>query len=385
MIVEIRDVDFRNKGAQLMLHAIVENVRPHSEVPFFVLNARTGGAEDRARAGIDGKVLWKYRSRYPLAARVYNALPAVLPRAYRRRAGIVALDEVDAVLDASGYAFGDPWGGFKGETAARYLETLSSLGARTVLLPQQFGPFRRDDTGQAFGSILDAADLVYARDRYSFKWAEQVRPGLASLRRAPDFTSTVQGRVPPACEVGEDHVLIIPNSKMVAKTPPETAAAYRTFLAECAGLFRREGVPFAVLLHEDSDGDRQLASQLEAAVGSPLLIIREWDPLVIKGIIAGCRATVGSRYHGLISALSSGIPSVGVGWSHKYRALFEDFGCAEYLVDMGDPLTDSLDKVRTLIDGTAHRTLEPRLTAARQRYADETRMMWDTVNALLAA
>lgn len=385
MIVEIRNVDFRNKGAQLMLHAILQNVRPGGEAPLFVLNGRTGRTKDRARAGIGGKVLWKYRSRYPLAARVYNSIPAVLPRAYRRYAGIVAVEEVNAVLDASGFAFGDPWGAFKAEMAARYLELLSSLGARTILLPQQFGPFQRPDSRHQFGSILDTADLVYARDRYSFDWAAQVRPELRTLRQAPDFTSSVPGHVPEDCEVGGRHVLIIPNSKMVAKTDPPTAAAYRTFLTECARLFTREGVDFAVLLHEDSDGDHQLARQLQVELGRPLSIIREWDPLAVKGIITRCHATVGSRYHGLVSALSSGVPSIGVGWSHKYRALFEDFGCPEYLVGMSDPLDEIMAKVRTLFDGTAHGRLAAALATTSQRYRSETRDMWAAVNRLIAA
>jgi colanic acid/amylovoran biosynthesis protein len=52
----------------------------------------------------------------------------------------------------------------------------------------------------------------------------------------------------------------------------------------------------------------------------------------LKGVIQQCDAVVAARYHTLVAALSMGIPSLAVGWHHKYEGLLglvgqERFAC----------------------------------------------------------
>lgn len=51
-----------------------------------------------------------------------------------------------------------------------------------------------------------------------------------------------------------------------------------------------------------------------------------------KSIIGASYMAVGSRYHFLIAALSSGVPCAALGWSHKYNDLFDEFGLEEYVL-----------------------------------------------------
>lgn len=61
-------------------------------------------------------------------------------------------------------------------------------------------------------------------------------------------------------------------------------------------------------------------------------------------MIGECDLMLGSRFHALIAALSSGVPSVAIGWAHKYPELLGEFGM-EHLVFDHDALTpDALIK-----------------------------------------
>ena len=89
----------------------------------------------------------------------------------------------------------------------------------------------------------------------------------------------------------------------------------------------------------------------EAAGGTP--IVKETNPLHIKGILGACDAAVGSRFHGLVSALSQGVPSLATGWSHKYQRLFEDYGFSEGLVSVTDSdevLKEKIDLIESMND-----------------------------------
>jgi colanic acid/amylovoran biosynthesis protein len=132
---------------------------------------------------------------------------------------------------------------------------------------------------------------------------------------------------------------------MVDKTARAVSSAYVDALFRCMAWARGRGFEPFVLIHDFED--RALARTLRGSMEGGLLVI-DPPPAVAKGIIASCKAVVGSRYHALVSALSQGIPAVGTGWTHKYRALFRDYGCEENLVERfesGSELEDTLDRV----------------------------------------
>jgi colanic acid/amylovoran biosynthesis protein len=114
---------------------------------------------------------------------------------------------------------------------------------------------------------------------------------------------------------------------------------------------------------------------------SKLPIIEEADPRILKGIAARCVLMVGSRFHGLVNALSQGVPSIGTSWAHKYEALFADYGRSEWLVD---PLQDA-ERGNGLLQsilqeyGLHRRHLLERSETLRR----QTEAMWEEVEAAL--
>src|SRR5690554_3465273 len=108
MIIEIRKAGFINKGAELMLHAVVQKVKQRYPEATLVI------APTHEKAG---RPFSKFAplGLYPKASLWYKGLQlgnlaAVLPKRIREMYGIVLEREVDVVLDAAGFSYSDQWG-----------------------------------------------------------------------------------------------------------------------------------------------------------------------------------------------------------------------------------------------------------------------------------
>ena len=102
MLVEVIGTGFENKGAELMLHAVVQKVS--TAFPDALLAMEPSGGHDflkRAKLGLYQKVWFR---------RFGISLGRLIPSEYRESYGLVLDNEVDVVLDASGFLYSDQWG-----------------------------------------------------------------------------------------------------------------------------------------------------------------------------------------------------------------------------------------------------------------------------------
>ena len=72
----------------------------------------------------------------------------------------------------------------------------------------------------------------------------------------------------------------------------------------------------------------------------------------MKSIISKCHIFAGARTHSTIAALSSGVPTLSLGYSMKARGLNQDlFGSQDYCVDTNNMTEDLLlDKINLLLE-----------------------------------
>lgn len=384
MIILIKGVQFRNQGAHLMLLAVRERlagILPEARIAL----APGPNSPYRQRARLDTLQI------LPLSWRGLdlNGLSACSPpalRSFGHRYGIVTECEVDAVLDASGFAYGDPWPARLMHYAAGEVLRLARRGRPYLFLPQAFGPFGRAGWARRrFAAALHAAAVVCPRDPESRAHLLTLAPELkGALPVIPDFTLGLAGDAAAARRwgVGCGTVLLIPNSQMVGErnASRESRARYGETMVVLGRAALRRGYDVRVLNHSGAD-DRPLCARLARELGgSP--VIEEDCPLATKGVIGAAAAVVSSRFHGCVSAMSQAVPCLGTTWSHKYAALFEDFDMSEWLAADAVP-AGALGRFERLL--AMREPLAARLIARRPTLEARVEEMWMQVATALSA
>ncbi|OPX87376.1 polysaccharide pyruvyl transferase family protein [Pelotomaculum sp. PtaB.Bin117] len=95
----------------------------------------------------------------------------------------------------------------------------------------------------------------------------------------------------------------------------------------------------------------------------------------LKGIISRCDLFMGSYMHACIAALSSGVPTIVLGWAHKYKGIMSLVGLDEFVFDYQSTSLEHLieatlkqwkdrEKVRRYLSEKAEQARESALQAA---------------------
>ena len=305
-----------------------------------------------------------------------------MPASVRRTATFIPPRNIDILLDASGFGYGDFWGLDK--LQRRLTDRLASwktVDNKAILLPQALGPFKGPGMAEAFRRAAERLDLIYVRDAASIAFVEDVLDGQAAVRRAPDFTNLLQPGLPPRLEDLRGASYVIPNEKMVAGKGDAGHARYLAFLADTVGAMRASGREPMLLLHEGRN-DHRLAAALNARLDTPLPVVDEPDALVTKALIGAADLIVSSRFHGLVSALSAGVPALACGWSHKYRELMTDYGCADEMVDL-EGEGDTHLAVAAFLERARNSAFRTSIADHAKQEKAKSRAMWDEVIAVI--
>jgi colanic acid/amylovoran biosynthesis protein len=381
--VEIKGVQFVNKGAHLMLLAVLERLRTIAPDAQVVL-APSPGSPYRQRAALGAWQKLPLRWRSLDLTTLGNAVPEPVTRLMRRY-GVLTEHAIDAVLDASGYAYGDAWGAHALRATAAELQRYGRRGRPYCFLPQAFGPFEQTrEAAAGFGRALAGATLVCARDEDSRAHLRSIAPALGDrLLLCPDFTIGLAPAPPDSLRdrVHARSVLLIPNANMVRDR--RATADYVELLARAGRWARAHGYEPCVLNHEGA-ADAPLCTAIADALGTDgprPAIVDEADPLATKALIGAAAAVVCSRFHGCVNALSQGVPCLATSWSHKYEALYADFGVRDWVLRAGA----DAPAVEDLLAATLARRTDANaaLTAKRAVLLGQIERMWQRVAAAL--
>jgi polysaccharide pyruvyl transferase WcaK-like protein len=376
-LILIRGVGFVNKGAELMLYAILEKMKQNYPSAKFALETnRSASYEKRALLGLYQKPrFFRFGLQF---GRIFEYFPSVI----RRTLGLVVDKDIDVVIDASGLSYSDHWGPRSAHELSKSCKRWKKNGTKVILMPQAFGPFKNKKIRKYLRTVIKNSDLIFARERISYEYLANIVGDHKNIKIGPDFTNLLEGVVPEEFDSASNRFCIVPNYRMIDKTNSSTSEAYLPFMINVTQIaFNNDLKPF-ILVHEGED-DLILAKKIQNAVDSSINIIKEEDPLKIKGILGLSSAVVSSRFHGLVSSLSQGVPSLATSWSHKYEMLFKDYDFPEGALDITLSKEQLYENMDWIINQNKKSELTNKLQKSSQKIKLESIEMWSKVFSII--
>jgi polysaccharide pyruvyl transferase WcaK-like protein len=377
MNILIDNVGFINKGAELMLNAVRDKMLklfPESDFilrPGLLNSKKSGFYELR-----DQKSQWMI----PL-----NIIPTWITKLSFK---YVSAQKISLIIDAGGFRFGDQLELYYSEKIIEkwinFYKDLKNRGCKIVLLPQAFGPFNNELSRRYIEGIFPFLDLCIARDEKSYKYLEELF-GKKKIKRFPDFTNIY---MPVLSEKRKDElsgfenkICIIPNSRMITNTSSEVSNSYIQFMVYISKTLIREGYEIFLLNHEGPD-DELLMKKI-VVNGLDVRCLTGLDADNVKYLIGKSKIVITSRYHGLVSALSQGVPGYCTSWSHKYEQLLKDYNFTEGLLDIFNHEICINQIFSQLEDSRSFEKSRIKLNEKANEEKYKTELMWDEVKKIL--
>lgn len=346
--VFVDGVGFNNKGAWMMLEAIVQAVR--SRVPHAVITIPFGEFYVNSEWCLKHQILplLKTGNANNLKERLYRFV-ARIP-GLRGRIPVLTPSDIDLVLDAAGYKYSDKFGKMTDDriqSELRYYQSFNKEGRKIILLPQAFGPFDSEMQVKRMKTLCTQFDLIFAREEVSFQNMIELLGPSSSIRMAPDFTCLYHPSDSELLPTGK-YAVVIPNTRMMISTEKHISNAYLNFLLAVIRHLSDRGLSVVLLNHEGL-GDSRIIKTLSTLSKVPVVVRDKMTACGCKSIISKATIVLSSRFHGAVSGLTSGVPTLCTSWSHKYQELVKDLGVSGNCVDVSDK-----EGVCRIIDDVLH-------------------------------
>ena len=321
MIFQIDGVNTQNKGAELMLISVLEEIDIRFPKSTVYINPDSSFSEKKYFNDFNLKI--RLRPFRGIVEKIIQFLGKVM----RRKISINIFSEfyspenVDIILDASGFKFSDQWGHTDSYLTEKinYYKSLISNRKIIIFLPQAFGPFESQNGIKSAEMISKYPNLVYARDKISFKFLKNFNKKNI-LKLSPDITLKTKGVFPKHLTKYRNSILLIPNKKMLSHGSVKIDK-YLNLFNNLIIFFKSKNQKVVLLNHEGYD-DLILCKILSKK--NKIEIITDLSAKQTKGFIGSSKFVISSRFHGVASALSQGVPCVSLAGITNTKCFFKN-------------------------------------------------------------
>lgn len=321
----VKTGNFNNKGDMLMLLAVVQKYGDQHEVSVLPSACRKDIAKQ-----LDIFFCWPYfksskKTPMVLFKSIVKLFLNVLPDVVLKRFGYVSRRNISLVLDVSGFAYSECWSLEKISTAVKMYASFKR--ADVVFMPQSYGPFYSPLVKKCMRDLVRGSPMICARDSSSYKHVAPLVSDSSNVYCFPDFTFDVEGKQPEALSLPKNYVVFLPSHRVADNIGHELFWLFYKNAFEAAIKCQHE----VVILPHDIKHDFDVAERLRVLLGIERATVALDNVREIRWVVSESSLVVGSRFHGLVNALSQCVPAIGLGWTHKFDCLFEDYGVKEFL------------------------------------------------------
>ncbi len=242
-------------------------------------------------------------------------------------------------IDAVGIAFADNLSrtGVKGLCAGKPLIRAAAMfGVKAVHYTASYGPmFNRWSRITARRVLGKHCSLVYCREIKSKDLLLDCGVNKHKLLVAPD-TGLLMPYEPISIE-GRDNSSPLIGISVSSQIMRHWKASqpYLDIIAQvCDNAIRQWKAQVLLIPNEispngkgyaDCSVAKDIMKRLESKTSALIFPAERYDGPQLKSAISQCDLLIASRYHSIVAAMSTGVPTVVVGWHHKYEELLSKF------------------------------------------------------------
>ena len=372
---------FANKGAYLMLVSVAQQIKQRSygsHVNLFV-SPLIDGVEESTQLGfkfVDHPLLHVSHRRFATTLK-WGGVIKYFDKKYR---GDIDLGEIDIIFDVTGFGFTDQWGPLPCANLRELVKYAKKKGIRYILMPQAFGPFKNPLLRESITDALSMVDLIFAREEQSEGYLNSLPSKEFIVHRAPDITIPLGA----ANSQPDNYCCLVPNIRNLDQGKEDWGQRYEEILIETTcNILDHSHLHISIIVHDK--GDFELANDVIASVPEEqknrVSVVDEDDPVVLKSYIGNSQFLIGSRFHAIVGALSCSVPSLALGWSHKYDLLLAEYDLPAF--SFTEPSSDIPTRVKTLLHAEQRQAIRNSLYLKNSKMVQKNEKMWKEIDKIV--
>ncbi len=256
----------------------------------------------------------------------------------------------DVIIDIVGISFTDFFPGWMGNIVSGIRLWMGKLlGKPVVKFTQDMGPFHMKSTRYPAKFFLSRLDLIVARSATTENYLKEI--GITrNVHVRPDSAFVLD----PAPSERVNDILCqegLSQKPLIGVTPSiqidrrlcggntEAQNQYTIMMAQIADHLIETLKATVVFIPNETHGgydDNYVINKIYTGVrnkGSVRMITSDYTAEELKGLIGACDMLIGSRYHSLIAATSMYVPTMVIGWGHKYKEVMKTVGLTDFECD----------------------------------------------------